>query len=67
MLEADGRVDRVLVAMDQGDGAKVVPVFGVFPEGAELLDAYSGVTGTVANGAISLTSPFGLVLLGERR
>ncbi|MDH5197736.1 MAG: alpha-amylase, partial [Gemmatimonadota bacterium] len=66
-LETDGLTDRVLVAMGQGDGAKTIPVFGVFPEGAELLDAYSGTTGTVTDGAISLTTPFGLVLLGERR
>ena len=42
-LESGGRVDRVLVAMDQGEGAKTIPVFGVFPEGTELVDAYSGV------------------------
>jgi alpha-amylase len=66
-LETDGRVDRVLVAMDQGEGAKTIPVFGVFPEGAALLDAYSGATGTVTDGTVSLTTPFGLVLLGERR
>lgn len=66
-LEADGRVDRVLVAMDQGEGAKTIPVFGVFPDGTELLDAYSGARGTVANGRISLTTAFGLVLLSERR
>jgi alpha-amylase len=56
----------VLVAMDQGEGAKTIPVFGVFPDGTELLDAYSGETGRVANGAISLTTDFGLVLLSER-
>jgi alpha-amylase len=67
ILEADGLADRVLVAMDQGEGAKTISVFGVFPDGAELLDGYSGVTGTVANGAISLTTDFGLVLLSERR
>jgi len=66
-LETDGMVDRVIVAMDQGSGAKTIPVFGVFPDGTPLLDAYSGETGTVTNGAVSLTTPFGLVLLGERR
>jgi len=66
-LEADGRVDRVLVAMDQGEGAKTIPVFGVFRDGTELVDAYSGERGTVASGRISLTSAFGLVLLSERR
>ena len=66
-LEADGRVDRVLVAMDQGEGAKNIPVSGVFRDGTELLDGYSGVRGTVRNGRISLTTAFGLVLLSERR
>ncbi len=66
-LEADGRVDRVLVAMDQGEGAKTIPVFGVFQGGTELVDAYSGARGTVASGRISLTTAFGLVLLSERR
>ena len=67
-LERNGvAVDRVLVAMDQGKGAKNIPVFGVFPEGTELLDSYSAVTGTVTGGKISLTTPFSLVLLSGRR
>jgi alpha-amylase len=64
-LKTHGRTDRVVVAMDQRRGPKTIPVFGVFPDGAELADAYSGVTGTVRNGAIMLTTPFTLVLLGE--
>jgi alpha-amylase len=66
-LEAGGRVDRVLVAMDQGEGAKTIPVFGVFPDGTELVDAYSGVSGQVRNSTLSLTTGSGLVLLGELR
>jgi alpha-amylase len=67
-LEADGggRVDRVLVALDQGEGAKTIPVFSVFRDGTELVDAYSGTWGTVRNGKISLATAFGLVLLSER-
>jgi alpha-amylase len=57
----------VLVAMDQGEGAKTIPVFGVFPNGTKLLDAYSGVGAIVRNGTISLTSSSSLVLLAERR
>jgi alpha-amylase len=66
-LDADGLHDRVVVAIDQGEGAKTIPVFGVFPDGTELVDAYSGAGGTVRDGRISLTTAFGLVLLGERR
>jgi alpha-amylase len=66
-LETAGRGDRVLVAMDQGEGAKAIPVFGVFPEGAELVDGYSGMRGVVRDGTVSLTTVWGLVLLGELR
>jgi alpha-amylase len=55
--------DRVLVAMDQGDGAKTIPVFDLFPDGTELVDAYSGVRAAVRSGRVSITTPFGLVLL----
>jgi alpha-amylase len=65
-IDANGLHDRVLVALDQGEGAKTIPVFGVFPDGMELVDGYSGVSGTVRSGSISLTTPFGLVLLSER-
>lgn len=66
-LETEGISDRVLVAMDQGEGTKTIPVFGVFPDGAELVDAYSGETGTVTNAEIKLETDYGLVLLGETR
>ena len=66
-LETDELIDRVLVAMDQGEGSKTIPVFGTFPDGTELLDAYSGATGTVTNGEISLVTESGLVLLSKRR
>ncbi|HEV7366058.1 MAG TPA: alpha-amylase family glycosyl hydrolase, partial [Gemmatimonadales bacterium] len=66
-LESGGRPDRVLVAMDQGTGAKTISVFGVFPDGTRLVDAYSGVGATVRKGAVSLTTGSGLVLLAENR
>jgi alpha-amylase len=65
-LVTDGIDDQVLVAMDQPKGAKSLPVFGVFPDGAELMDAYSGEIGRVARGAIALATPFELVLLSRR-
>jgi alpha-amylase len=67
ILETGDRVDRVLVAMDQGAGAKTISVFGVFPDGTRLVDAYSGVGGTVKNGTVALSTRSGLVLLAERR
>ena len=66
-LKTHGLSDRVLVAMDQGEGAKTIPIFNVFPDGTELIDAYSGETATVTNGEISLVTVSGLVLLSERR
>ena len=66
-LETGGRADRVLVAMDQGEGAKGVPVFGVFRDGTELIDGYSGAVGAVSGGRVTLATGSGLVLLSERR
>jgi alpha-amylase len=67
VLESGSGVDRVLVAMDQRQGGKTISVFGLFPDGTELLDAYSGVGATVRKGAVSLTTGSGLVLLAERQ
>jgi alpha-amylase len=66
-LERDGRIDRVLVAMDQGEGAKAIPVFGVFADGTKVVDAYSDVSGTVNHGKVWLRTGSGLVLLAEDR
>jgi len=66
-LEANGHEDKVLVAMDQGTGARVVPVFGVFPDGTELVDAYSGERGRVKDGKLSLAHGSALVLLSPSR
>ncbi|MGH7512498.1 MAG: alpha-amylase family glycosyl hydrolase [Gemmatimonadales bacterium] len=66
-LDAGGQVDRVLVAMGQPQGAKTIPVFGVFPDGSELVDEYSGVSVKVSGGTVALTSAADLVLLAERR
>jgi alpha-amylase len=56
-----------VVGLSLGDGAKTIPVGDGFPDGTELVDSYSGMTGTVVNGRITLTTEFGLVLLAQRR
>lgn len=66
-LETGGIHDRVIVALGQPRGPKTIPVFGVFPDGAVLVDAYSGARGTVTNGGVSVTTAFDLVLLSEGR
>ena len=67
ILDLGGLHDRVLVALDQGIGPKDISVFGLFPDGTELVDAYSGATGTVRSGRISLTTAAGILLLSEHR
>ncbi len=66
-LEMDGVTDRVIVAMDLEPGPNTIFLYGLFPDGTELVDSYSGESGTVKNGEISLVTEAGLVLLGERR
>jgi alpha-amylase len=58
-------MDRVLVAMGQWEGAKTIPVFGVFPDGSVVMDGYSGARATVQGGAVSLETGAGVVLLGQ--
>jgi alpha-amylase len=64
-LELGGGTDRVIVALDLDAGPKTVHVFGLFPEGAELSDAYSGQTATVKGGEVTFDTPFDLLLLGR--
>jgi alpha-amylase len=66
-LATGSTIDRVLIAMDQGEGPKTIPVFGVFPDGTVLVDGYSGVRAVVTDGKVSLTTSFDLLLLGEAR
>ena len=51
--------------MGVSEGPVTLPVFGVFPDGSLLVDAYSWETGTVTGGEISLVTRSGLILLGE--
>ena len=65
-LELDGVMDQVIVALDLEAGPKTIFVYGLFPDGTELIDAYSAETATVTNGEITLVTAFDLVLLSER-
>ncbi len=56
-------LDRVVIGMGQGTGPKTIPVSGQFPDGSRVVDAYSGVRGTVREGRVELSTPFDLVLL----
>ena len=65
ILVTDNVDDRVVVALDQPKGPKVIPLSGAFPRGTLLVDAYSGAYGRVAHDALALDTPFDLVLLSE--
>jgi len=67
MLDTAGMTDRIVVAMGVVPGTRTIPVGGVFADGTEVVDAYSGVTATVASGAASFPGGADLVLLSERR
>jgi alpha-amylase len=64
-LRSGPATDRVVVALGHEPGTKTIPVAGVFPDGTELEDAYSGRRATVSGGVIVVDTPFALVLLGE--
>jgi alpha-amylase len=62
---AGTRPDRVVVALDQPAGTKTIPVAGVFADGSQLRDSYSGAVATVQNGAVTMTSNATVVLLSQ--
>ncbi|MEQ8530600.1 MAG: alpha-amylase, partial [Imperialibacter sp.] len=55
--------DRVVIALDAQQGEKLIPVGGVFPDGTQLKDYYSGQTGEVKNGEVAIKSDYNIVLL----
>lgn len=65
-LDDGAAADRVVVALDQGEGEKTIPLGGTFPEGTVLTDAYSGATAAVSGDRVTLTTPWGTVLLEAR-
>lgn len=55
--------DLVIIGLDLNSGEKVIDVSKVFEERVMLRDAYSGETGTVENGKITINTKFNTVLL----
>lgn len=66
-LTAGGTTDRVLIALDQRSGPRTIPVFDAYPDGTTLVDTYSGASGTVTAGKVTLPTGGSVVLLAERR
>jgi alpha-amylase len=64
-LKRNGYEDRVLIAVGLEPGPVWVPVFGVFPDGAELEDGYSGDRAIVSEGRVTLSTESGIVLLSR--
>lgn len=62
-FEAENFTDQVVIALNAGEGEKIIPVTGIFPDNASLRDAYSGVVAKVFNGMVHINSPFDIVLL----
>ena len=48
-----------------GPGAKTIPVGDVFPDGATVIDAYSGTRAKVQQGRVTVSTPYTLVLLSR--
>jgi len=64
--EEGGYTDKVIVALDAQAGEKQISVGDVFAEGATLRDNYSGQTGEVSEGLVTIDSPYSVVLLSAR-
>ena len=55
--------DKVIIALEAAVGAKNIQVGELFADGAQVRDHYSGTTSTVKNAAVSINTPYGIVLL----
>lgn len=63
-LEMEHYHDRVLIGLDLEKGEKSMNASGVFEEGTELKDYYSGKKASVFHGKVVIDSPFDIVLIG---
>ncbi len=61
-----GIKDKVVVALDlPTDSAQTVSVHGVFADGEEVKDYYTGKTAVVTKGMVNFGQPAGLMLIGK--
>jgi len=65
ILEHDDYKDQVFVGLDLEKGKKSIDVSGVFENGTELKDYYSGLKASVTHGKVVINSSFDIVLLGK--
>ncbi len=57
--------DVVLVGLGISPGENTIDVRGIFEDGTELADYYSGLDITVTDGTVAFDTPFEIVLLGR--
>jgi alpha-amylase len=58
--------DKVVIGLELPFGKKEINVAGVFEDGTDIHDAFSGLTATVKEGKVVIDSQMGIVLL-ERK
>lgn len=62
-FEKGDYTDQVIIGLDLNKGEKIITVGNIFKDGAFLNDAYSGMEVVVKNGAVSIDTPYTIVLL----
>jgi len=65
VYEQEDYRDAVVAALDLEPGMQEIPVEGIFEDGSEVLDYYSGQRSTVESGTVQLITEHALVLLGK--
>lgn len=55
--------DKVVIGLEIPIGLKELSVGTIFVDGTKVKDFYSGKTGTIVNGKISLNTPYNIILL----
>ena len=60
----DGQQDKVVIGLNLEPGTKRFKVEGIFADGAEIIDSYSGAKTVVKNGFVSFHSDEKIALLG---
>jgi len=64
-LNRDGFEDQVVVGLDLKNGSHTIEVAGIFADGTELKDYFSGKTATVTDGKVSFEVLDGILLVGK--
>ena len=63
--ETEDQLDVVVVALDAEQGEKEISVEGIFEDGTELKDGYSGKSAVVKGGKLVIDTAYDIVLLAE--